>query len=211
MADSFQMRIWRRLIVSSCMFVDGYKSLIVNSIQRHAPSLIPVKIRHRPPQRKSPRGFQHPVNCTGSSQGKHTHMHTHTQHRHTYIREWTGLEFGKSQRAVENREKWRKLVAKSSVVPQRPSRLRDWRWWWWWWWWCWWWWWWFIPENWLSCTHVCGPVQTSWSRVALDVLVACSFGYCRGFKDWRMFIRLAPFVGYVGFKTVTKKPKSTVQ
>ena len=41
------------------------------------------------------------------------------------IREWTGLEFGKSQRAVENREKWRKLVAKSSVVSQRPSRLRD--------------------------------------------------------------------------------------
>ena len=41
------------------------------------------------------------------------------------IREWTGLEFTKSQRAVENREKWRKLVAKSSVVPQRPSRLRD--------------------------------------------------------------------------------------
>ena len=40
-------------------------------------------------------------------------------------REWTGLEFGKSQRAVENRGKWRKLVAKSSVVPQRPSRLRD--------------------------------------------------------------------------------------
>ena len=47
------------------------------------------------------------------------------------IREWTGLEFGKSQRAVENREKWRKLVAKSSVVLKRPSRLRDWWWWWW--------------------------------------------------------------------------------
>ena len=31
------------------------------------------------------------------------------------IREWTGLEFAKSQRAVENREKWRKLVVKSSV------------------------------------------------------------------------------------------------
>ena len=41
------------------------------------------------------------------------------------IREWTGPEFAKSQRAVENREKLRKLVAKSSVVPQRPSRLRD--------------------------------------------------------------------------------------
>ena len=41
------------------------------------------------------------------------------------IREWTGLEFAKSQRAVESREKWKKLVAKSSVVPQRPSGLRD--------------------------------------------------------------------------------------
>ena len=41
------------------------------------------------------------------------------------IREWSGLEFGKSLRVVENRGKWRKLVAKSSVVPQRPSRLRD--------------------------------------------------------------------------------------
>ena len=37
------------------------------------------------------------------------------------IREWTGLEFGRSQRAVENRENWGKLVAKSSVVPERPS------------------------------------------------------------------------------------------
>ena len=41
------------------------------------------------------------------------------------IREWTDLEFAKSQRAVENRGKWRQLVAKSSVVPQRPSRLRN--------------------------------------------------------------------------------------
>ena len=40
-------------------------------------------------------------------------------------RKWTGLEFGKSQRAVENRAKWRKLVEKSSVVSERPSRLRD--------------------------------------------------------------------------------------
>ena len=41
------------------------------------------------------------------------------------IREWTGLEFAKSRRAVDNRGKWRKFVPKSSVVPQRPSRLRD--------------------------------------------------------------------------------------
>ena len=44
------------------------------------------------------------------------------------IRGWTGLEFAKSKRAVENREKWRKLVqvvVKSYVVPQRLMRLRD--------------------------------------------------------------------------------------
>ena len=34
------------------------------------------------------------------------------------IREWTDQEFAKSQRAVENRENWRKLVVNSSVVPQ---------------------------------------------------------------------------------------------
>ena len=41
------------------------------------------------------------------------------------IREWTGLESAKFQRAVENREKWKKLFAKSPVVPQQPLQLRD--------------------------------------------------------------------------------------
>ena len=41
------------------------------------------------------------------------------------FREWTGLEFAKSQKAVENRGKWRNLFAKSPVVPRRPSWLRD--------------------------------------------------------------------------------------
>ena len=41
------------------------------------------------------------------------------------IRERTGLEFAKPQRAMENIEKWTKLVVKSSVMPQRPLRLRD--------------------------------------------------------------------------------------
>ena len=41
------------------------------------------------------------------------------------IREWTGMEFAKSRGGVENTEKWRTLVAKSSVVTQGPPRLRD--------------------------------------------------------------------------------------
>ena len=39
------------------------------------------------------------------------------------INEWTGLEFLNSQRAVENRKRWRELVAKSSVMPQRSVRV----------------------------------------------------------------------------------------
>ena len=42
-----------------------------------------------------------------------------------YVRKWTGLEFAKSKRAVENREKWRKLVVKSSVMLQQPPWLSD--------------------------------------------------------------------------------------
>ena len=37
------------------------------------------------------------------------------------IREWTGLEFAKSKRAVENRKQWKKLVVTSSVVPQNDT------------------------------------------------------------------------------------------
>ena len=32
------------------------------------------------------------------------------------IREWTGMEFGKTQRTVENRDKWRKLVAVKGLM-----------------------------------------------------------------------------------------------
>ena len=41
------------------------------------------------------------------------------------IREWTGLEFSKFHGAVENREIWRKLVVKSSMVPKRALRQMD--------------------------------------------------------------------------------------
>ena len=37
------------------------------------------------------------------------------------VREWTGLEFGKSQRAVENREKWRKTGCK--IICGAPTTL----------------------------------------------------------------------------------------
>ena len=51
---------------------------------------------------------------------------TQTKSWEDYIGKWTGLEFAKSQRAVENREKWKKkLILKLSVVPKRSPRSRD--------------------------------------------------------------------------------------
>ena len=41
------------------------------------------------------------------------------------IKEWTGLEWNIILRKAENREEWRKLVVKFTVVPQRSARLQD--------------------------------------------------------------------------------------
>ena len=41
------------------------------------------------------------------------------------VTEWTGLKLGEAFRKAENREEWRTVVARSSLVPQRSTRLRD--------------------------------------------------------------------------------------
>ena len=41
------------------------------------------------------------------------------------IKEWTGMDFSQTQRAVDDRKKWRQVVTRSSVVPQRHYGLRD--------------------------------------------------------------------------------------
>ncbi|MEW8547219.1 MAG: hypothetical protein AB2693_27225 [Candidatus Thiodiazotropha sp.] len=39
------------------------------------------------------------------------------------IKKWTGMDFASTTRAAEYRTKWRGVVVKSSVVPQRPGRV----------------------------------------------------------------------------------------
>ena len=41
------------------------------------------------------------------------------------ITEWTGLKLGEALRKAENREEWKTVVARSSLVPQRSNRLWD--------------------------------------------------------------------------------------
>ena len=39
------------------------------------------------------------------------------------IKEWTGMDFASSTRTAENRSRWKGIVANSSVVPRRPSKV----------------------------------------------------------------------------------------
>ena len=39
------------------------------------------------------------------------------------IKEWTGMDFVSSTRAAENKTRWKGIVANSSVVPRRPSKV----------------------------------------------------------------------------------------
>ena len=39
------------------------------------------------------------------------------------IKEWTGIDFASSTRSAENRTRWKGIVANSSVVPGRPSKV----------------------------------------------------------------------------------------
>ena len=39
------------------------------------------------------------------------------------IKEWTGMDFVSSTRAAENKSRWKGIVANSSVVPRRPSKV----------------------------------------------------------------------------------------
>ena len=43
--------------------------------------------------------------------------------REDNIKEWSGMDFASSIRAVENRTRWKGIVADSSVVPRRPSKV----------------------------------------------------------------------------------------
>ena len=39
------------------------------------------------------------------------------------IVEWTGMDFANSTRAAEDRTRWKEIVVKSSMMPQRPHKV----------------------------------------------------------------------------------------
>ena len=39
------------------------------------------------------------------------------------ILEWTGMDYASSTRAAEDRTRWKEIIVKSSVGPQRPHKV----------------------------------------------------------------------------------------
>ena len=68
-------------------------------------------------KRRKLQGYGHVSRPSGLAKtvSRHSERGKKTRQRRRWednLREWTGLKFGKSRRAVDNREKWRKLAAK---------------------------------------------------------------------------------------------------
>ena len=59
----------------------------------------------------------------GHSERKKKKRQTEEERWEDNIKEWTGMDFASSTRAAENRTKWKGIVANSSVVPRRPSKV----------------------------------------------------------------------------------------
>ena len=64
---------------------------------------------------------------TGNSSRRETRRRgRQRKRREDNIKEWTGLEWNIPPRKAENREEWRKLVVKSTVVPPTRSQTTGW-------------------------------------------------------------------------------------
>ena len=58
-------------------------------------------------------------NPTGHSERKKMKVQTED-----IIKEWAGMDFASSVKEAENRRKWKGIVANSSVVPRRSSKVK---------------------------------------------------------------------------------------
>ena len=61
----------------------------------------------------------------GTSRGEKNERQTEKKRWEGNNSDWTGLKLGEALRNVENSEGWRKVVARSSLMPQRSFRQRN--------------------------------------------------------------------------------------
>ena len=116
--QAFEMRCYRRLLNIS------YKDHVTNeevrrkiqaAIGEYDELLTLVKKRKL-------RWFGHVSRSSGTVKGKRKRGRQKKRWEDN-IKEWTGMDFASSTRAAENRSRWKGIVANSSVVPRRPSKV----------------------------------------------------------------------------------------
>ena len=124
--QAMDMRCYRKILRIS------YKDHVTN---KASPCQAPAGNRttQRPPDHRKEMQTVVVWTCIKFIRSGQNHLAKHGERgkkrRADNSREWTGLNFARSLRAVGRREKLRTQVVKLSVVPQRPSWLRDrWRW-----------------------------------------------------------------------------------
>ena len=61
----------------------------------------------------------------GKKPWKHYHLLIQVMGWEDNLSEWTGLGLGEALRKAEDREGWRKVVARLSLMPSQSFRLRD--------------------------------------------------------------------------------------
>ena len=124
--QALEMRCYRRLLNISYkdhVTNEEVRNRIQNAIGVHEDLLTMVKKRKL-------RWYSHISRSSGMAktilQGtvKGARRGKQKKRREDNIKEWTGVGFGDSLRAAEDREGWKGIVATSSVVPRRPPRLR---------------------------------------------------------------------------------------
>ena len=125
--QAFEMRCYRRLLNISCkdhVTNEEVRNRIQNTIGVHD-DLIMVK-------KWKLRWYGHIARSSGMAktilQGTVKGARRRGRQKKRWednIKEWMGMGFGDSLRAAEDREGWKGIVATSTIVPQRPPRLRD--------------------------------------------------------------------------------------
>ena len=127
--QALEMRCYRRLLNISCkdhVTNEEVRNRIQNAIGLHDDLLTMVKKRKL-------RWYGHISRSSGMAktilQGTVKGARKRERQKKRWednIKEWTGMGFGDSLRAAEDREGWKGIVATSSMAPRRPPRLRDW-------------------------------------------------------------------------------------
>ena len=126
---AMEMRCYRKILHIS------YKDHVTNKKLSPCQDSAGNWTKRRPPDHREERETGVVWLCPPFTRSGQNHLAKHSERRKKTRQ--TEIEVGRQHQGMDrpgvcqvpegsgNREKWRKLVAKSSVVPQRPLQLRD--------------------------------------------------------------------------------------